>query len=212
MHYIEHSEKYTEGYLFNHGVLVLMEENEIPKIGRKVLRLRQAYKMSLDDLAGKSGVSKSVLSQIERDQNNPTLSTIHRICTALNVTVEEILRKESSPRVFDVMADNATPVILSEDGKCSLRILGPIHTVNWLQWYHCTVEPGGKLFSEAHDLGTLENLTLLEGCLRVDTGDDTHLVYAGETIRYPADNDHVIVNDSDITAKALMVVILGRPM
>ncbi|WP_420549801.1 helix-turn-helix domain-containing protein [Curvivirga sp.] len=190
----------------------MSEENEIPKIGRKVLRLRQAYKMSLDDLANKSGVSKSVLSQIERDQNNPTLSTIHRICVALNVTVEELLRKEASPRVFDVVADNATPVIHSEDGKCSLRILGPIHTVNWLQWYHVTVEPGGRLFSEAHDLGTLENVTVLDGCLKIETGEDSHLVYAGETIRYPADKDHVVINDSDIVATGLMVVVLGRPM
>ena len=188
------------------------DDNEIPKIGRKVLRLRQAYKMSLDDLAGKSGVSKSVLSQIERDQNNPTLSTIHRICSALNVTVEEILRKESSPRVFDVLAEKATPVIKSEDEKCSLRILGPIHTVNWLQWYHCTVEPGGRLFSEAHDIGTLENITVLDGCLRIETGEDENLVYAGETIRYPADKDHVIINDSDMVATAIMVVVLGRPM
>lgn len=187
-------------------------DNEMPKIGRKVLRLRQAYKMSLDDLASKSGVSKSVLSQIERDQNNPTLSTIHRICTALNITVEEILRRESSPRVFDVVADNATPVIYSEDGKCALRILGPIHTVNWLQWYHVSVEPGGKLFSEAHDLGTLENVTMLEGCLRVEAGEDEHLVYAGETIRYPADKDHLLINDSDMVATALMVVVLGRPI
>ncbi|MDX1739376.1 MAG: XRE family transcriptional regulator [Alphaproteobacteria bacterium] len=187
-------------------------ETEMPKIGRKVLRLRQAYKMSLDDLAARSGVSKSVLSQIERDQNNPTLSTIFRICTALNVTVEEILKRESSPRIFDVVAENATPTIQSEDGKCALRILGPINTVNWLQWYHLTVEPGGRLVSDAHDLGTLENVSVLEGCVKIITGEDEHLAYAGETIRYPADKTHIVVNESDVVAKALMVVVLGRPM
>lgn len=185
---------------------------EMPKIGRKVQRLRQAYKMSLDDLAAKSGVSKSVLSQIERDQNNPTLSTIWRICKALNITVEEIVREETDPRVFDLVTEQSTPVIHSEDGKCMLRILGPITTVNWLQWYEVFVEPGGELDSEEHDFGTLENLTVLEGKLAIETGDDKGYVEAGETIRYPADRSHVITNPGTVRARAFMVVVLGRPM
>lgn len=185
---------------------------EMPKIGRKVQRLRQAYKMSLDDLAAKSGVSKSVLSQIERDQNNPTLSTIWRICSALNISVEEIVREETDPRVFDLVTDQSTPVIHSEDGKCTLRILGPITTVNWLQWYEVFVEPGGTLESEQHDFGTLENLTVLEGQLTIETGEDFGRVEAGETIRYPADRPHTVVNPGPGPARAFMVVVLGRPM
>lgn len=185
---------------------------DMPKIGRKVQRLRQAYKMSLDDLAAKSGVSKSVLSQIERDQNNPTLSTIWRICSALSITVEEIVREDTDPRVFDIVTDQSTPVIHSEDGKCTLRILGPITTVNWLQWYEVFVEPGGVLDSEQHDLGTLENLTVLEGQLAIETGEDTGRAETGETIRYPADRPHTISNPGPGRARAFMVVVLGRPM
>lgn len=190
----------------------MVEVGDMPQIGRKVQRLRQAYKMSLDDLASKSGVSKSVLSQIERDQNNPTLSTIWRICGALNVTVEEIVREDTDPRIFDYVSDQSTPVIRSDDGKCELRILGPITTVNWLQWYDLFVEPGGELDSEAHDFGTLENLTVLEGQLDVVTGDDRGAASAGETIRYPADRHHVIRNNGTGPARAFMVVVLGRPV
>ena len=190
----------------------MTENGEMPKIGRKVLRLRQAYKMSLDDLAAKSGVSKSVLSQIERDQNNPTLSTIYRICKALHITVEEIVREETDPRIFDKLSEHNTPVIKSDDGRCELRILGPITTVNWLQWYDITVESGGELVSDPHDPGTLENLTVLEGELEVDTGDSKERVCQGETLRYPADDRHVVRNPGNKPARATMVVVLGRPI
>lgn len=190
----------------------MANDMEMPKIGKKVQRLRQAYKMSLDDLALRSNVSKSVLSQVERDQNNPTLSTIWRICQALGITVEEIVRDDTDPRIFDRLTEGSTPVIKSDDGKCELRILGPITTVNWLQWYDITIQPGGKLVSEAHDQGTLENLTVLEGDLHVEAGEHQDDVSRGETLRYPADELHVIRNNGNVPARATMVVILGRQM
>ncbi|RED54093.1 helix-turn-helix domain-containing protein [Aestuariispira insulae] len=190
----------------------MVDGGEMPKIGRKVLRLRQAYKMSLDDLAAKSGVSKSVLSQIERDQNNPTLSTIYRICKALHITVEEIVREDTDPRIFDKLTEHSTPVIRSDDGRCNLRILGPITTVNWLQWYDIEVDPGGRLVSDPHDPGTLENLTVLEGELEVATGESSERISKGETLRYPADERHVVSNPGSTPARATMVVVLGRPI
>ncbi len=188
----------------------MVDDMEMPKIGKKVQRLRQAYKMSLDDLALRSNVSKSVLSQVERDQNNPTLSTIWRICQALGITVEEIVREDTNPRIFDRLTEGSTPIIRSDDGKCELRILGPITTVNWLQWYDITIQPGGKLVSDAHDSGTLENLTVLEGSLHIKAGKHEDTAVKGETLRYPADEQHIITNQGDKTARASMVVILGR--
>ncbi len=183
--------------------------DQMPKIGKKVQRLRQAYKMSLDDLALRSNVSKSVLSQIERDQNNPTLSTVWRVCQALNISVEEIVKPDSEPRVFDHLSDGATPVIKSADGKCELRILGSITTVNWLQWYDITILPGGQLKSDGHDIGTLENLTIIDGQMNINAGGHQDNAVKGETLRYPADETHIISNQCDVIARAIMVVILG---
>ncbi len=188
----------------------MKNNDEMPKIGKKVQRLRQAYKMSLDDLASRSNVSKSVLSQLERDQNNPTLSTIWRICQALNITVEEIVRSDTDPRVFDHLSNGATPIIKSADGKCELRILGSITTVNWLQWYDITILPGGELVSDGHDIGTLENLTIIDGQMNIKAGDHQDSAIKGETLRYPADELHIISNQTGVTARAIMVVILGR--
>src|SRR3546814_16984089 len=51
-----------------------------PKLGGEILRARKDAGLSLAELARRSGVSKSILSQIERDSTNPTIATVWRIC------------------------------------------------------------------------------------------------------------------------------------
>ena len=48
------------------------------QLGRTVLKLRKGYGLSLADLSIQSGVAKSIISQIERNETNPTLTTIWR--------------------------------------------------------------------------------------------------------------------------------------
>ncbi len=180
-----------------------------PDIGARLRRLRQAHKLSLDELAAASGVSKSVLSQAERNRNNPTLATLWRIASALDIPLPELLRAEPAPDACDRLAAQDTPLIRSRDGKCLLRILGPVSTIGRLQWYDMTLEQGGRLDSRPHDPGTREHLTLLEGRVVVRAGAAEHALDAGETLRYPADVRHVIANGGDRPARALMVVLLG---
>ena len=61
-----------------------------PKVGREIQRLRLLNNITLDELARKSGVSKSILSQIERDLSNPTLATIWRITKALESSLDDV--------------------------------------------------------------------------------------------------------------------------
>lgn len=178
-----------------------------PQVGKTIQRLRQAYKLSLGELAEQSGVSKSIISQIERNEANPTLSTIWRLSQALRTSLDEVLRKDSGPDSFlDAMPANATPVIHSEDGLCVLRILGPIDTVAWLQWYSFDAEPGGVLESSPHPLGTIEHLTVSEGSLAVEVDGERREVKAGETLRYRGDLPHRIENIGDGHAAAWMVL------
>ncbi len=61
------------------------------QLGKTIQRLRKAYNLSLSDLAEQSGVAKSIISQIERNETNPTLATVWRLSQALDVTVERVL-------------------------------------------------------------------------------------------------------------------------
>lgn len=178
------------------------------QLGKTVQRLRKAYNLSLSELSEQSGVAKSIISQIERNETNPTLATIWRLSQALDVSIERVLRENDESPFIEKIDKGDTPMLVSDDGKCRLAIIGWIKTVEWLQWYDFIAEPGGVLESDAHQRGAVECLTAIEGELQVEVAGETEILRAGETLRYRADRPHLIRNASDATARAEMICIL----
>jgi transcriptional regulator with XRE-family HTH domain len=177
-------------------------------LGKTIQRLRKAYNLSLSELAEQSGVAKSIISQIERNETNPTLATIWRLSQALDVSIERVLAAHEDDPFVDITSRADTPVLVSEDGKVKLAIIGWIRTVEWLQWYDVTAEPGGELDSEGHQRGSVECLSVTAGTFEVEVGGRTERVEAGATARYRCDRRHVVRNIGKETGRATMVCIL----
>jgi len=183
-----------------------------PAVGATLQQLRQAQKLSLDELSRRAGVSKSMLSQIERNQANPTVAILWRLANALGIELTEFLAPGQSARAVapvTLVPAHAIPVIRSPDGLCTLRILGPIELAGRLEWYELSVAPGGELVSEAHEQGTREHLSVLSGSLLVEAAGAGQKLRHGETARYAADVPHAIRNPGKTAATALLVVEHG---
>jgi XRE family transcriptional regulator, regulator of sulfur utilization len=183
-----------------------------PAVGERMHALRKARKLSLDELSMAAGVSKSMLSQIERNKANPTVAVLWRLTNALNVALAEFLtveQQELAAPVLSVVPSHATPVIKSPDGKCVLRILGPVEMVGKIEWYELRIEPGGVLSSEPHQMNAKEHLSVLRGNVVVDAAGTRKVVRFGETARYPVDVQHSITNEQSAPATALLVVEYG---
>lgn len=179
-----------------------------PNLGPILNTRRKARGLTLDALATASGVSRSMLSQIERGQASPTFSTLWNIARALDLRLDELVSGEpEETRGIDLVLDHYTPEIRSEDGLCVLRILNPAEAAGRTEWYMLTIEPGGALVSGAHAKGTSEHLTVLEGRLSVIVGGGSAVAEAGETARYDVGAAHEIRNEGDVPAKALLVVM-----
>lgn len=184
------------------------EKLEPPRVGATLQALRQSQGLSLDELSRRAGVSKSMLSQIERNQANPTVAVVWRLANALRVELSELLGGErpAAPPI-EVVASHGTPGLSSPDGLCRLRILGPIDLAGQFEWYELTVQPGGALESEAHEPGSREHLSVLSGELEVTVGGARQLVKPGETARYAVDGHHAIRNLGKKPAAAMLVVL-----
>ena len=182
---------------------------EPPRVGATLAALRQSRALSLDELSRMAGVSKSMLSQIERAQANPTVAVVWRLANALGVPLAELLGSAppaAAPAMGFVPAHGA-PSLRSPDGLCELRILGPIELAGQFEWYALTVQPGGALESTAHEDGTREHLTVQSGVLEVSTGSESQRLKPGETARYAADRPHAIRNPGKTGASAWLVVV-----
>lgn len=181
---------------------------EPPRVGITLQALRQAQGLSLDELSRRAGVSKSMLSQIERNQANPTVAVVWRLANALRVDMSELLGSERpAPPAIETVAAHAIPGMSSPDGLCQLRILGPIDLAGQFEWYELRVQAGGALESSAHEPGSREHLSVLSGSLEVRLASSLRRLKAGETARYAADGPHAIHNPGKTLAHALLVVI-----
>lgn len=182
--------------------------NAPPEVGASLQRLRLARGLTLEDLSRIAGVSKSMLSQIEREKANPTIAITWRLANALGVGIGELLSSETrDAESIRVLEAHETPTLPGSHAGYILRILGPMELAGKYEWYELTLAPGGELASQAHDPGTSEHVTVLHGALEIEAGTSKRKVKTGGTARYPADQDHVLRNAGKTEARALLVVV-----
>lgn len=167
---------------------------------------RAARGLSLEALAQLSGVSRSMLSQIERGESSPTVASLWHLTRALGIDFSELLDAapgEGSP-ILELHRADQVPVIERKDSQTSIRILSPPEDVGGTEVYELRFEAGGHLTSDPHRSGCVELLTVLDGALDVTSGSATEHVGSGDTIRYRADVPHRI--SAPVKARALLVV------
>ncbi|MYN03687.1 helix-turn-helix domain-containing protein [Pseudoduganella sp. DS3] len=182
--------------------------NAPPEVGAALQRLRLARGLTLEDLSRIAGVSKSMLSQIEREKANPTIAITWRLANALGVQIGELLSDvEKDVELIKLVDAHETPTLPGAHAGYVLRILGPMELAGKYEWYELTLAPGGELVSQPHDPGTTEHLTVMHGSMELEVASSKKKVKLGGTARYVADVQHAIRNPGKSEAKALLVVI-----
>lgn len=180
-------------------------------LGKHLQQIRKEKKLTLEQLAQKSGVSRSMLSQIERGQANPTFGTLWNLSRALGLDMSELVEEFESngsaqPKIEHVTAEN-TPRITNVQKGCKLALLGPPDLVGQFEWYEISIEPNGSLDSQPHTQGCREHLTVLSGEAEVTSGERLLKLSTGDTARYQADVHHAIKCIGQETLSALLIVM-----
>jgi transcriptional regulator with XRE-family HTH domain len=179
-----------------------------PEVGATLLQIRQKRGLTLEDLSRAAGVSKSMLSQIEREKANPTIAVAWRLANALGIGIQELLAGEAKEEeTVRIVEAHETPTLPGTHSGYVLRILGPMELAGKYEWYELTLAPDGALVSNSHDPGTMEHLTVTHGTLELEVAGIKKKLKSGATARYRADRDHAIRNTGKTEAKGLLVVI-----
>ena len=165
---------------------------------------RKARGLSLDAVAKLSGVSRSMVSQIERGESSPTVATLWNLTTALQVDFAGLLAQNPAPGIEVIRAD-AAPVIQGRGTGVSIRILSPAETVGSHEVYDLVLRAGGMLDSAPHSPGCREHLTVIEGRVRLRSGGAESLLGAGDIAHYPADRPHAILAEAG-AARVILIV------
>ena len=177
-------------------------------LGKRVKKLRGDRGWSLEELASASGVSRSMLSEIEREKANPTLTVTFRIARAFGLTLQELIESaEASASKIQVIRASDRAQVFRSDKHHEIRTLSPLNLEKDVEFYEVTLRPGGALRSQPHFEGTREFLTVEEGSVRIESDQDTDELTKGDSGTYRADVAHAIVNTGKGEALVFLVVI-----
>ncbi len=176
---------------------------------RLASRLKEERKkkgLSLEALAQLSGVSRSMLSQIERSESSPTVASLWNLTRALNVDFAGLLdaTADTPQSIRDVVRAAEIPQITNKAGGCVIRILSAPDDVGQTEVYDITFQPDALLDSAPHKTNCEESLTVLSGTVVVISDTETTTAEVGDTVRYRADRDHSIHAQGE--ARVLLIV------
>src|SRR6478609_3311625 len=154
-------------------------------LARNLKAIREKEKLSLEKVSQLSGVSKTMIGQIERGESSPTLTTIWKIANGLKISFTSLI---NNPQPDTKVVLKSEIQVLSEDeGKYRLYPYFPFEDNRRFEVYSVEIEKDGFLKSSSHREGTEEFLTIFEGELTVSINNNEYVVKAGDSIRFKAD-------------------------
>ena len=165
-----------------------------------------AQGLSLEAVAKLSGVSRSMVSQIERGESSPTVATLWNLTRALDVDIAGLLDADLSLKGIEVVRQAQTPSIGGIGRGCRIRILSAPEQVGRHEVYDIVFDAGGDLVSDPHGPGASEQLTVLDGQILVRSGQAEESLGPGDTARYAADLPHRIAAQGG-PARVFLVVV-----
>lgn len=166
-------------------------------VSKNIKRIRQEKNLSLDELSKISGVSKSMLAQIERGSGNPSLSTLWKIANGMMVPFNDLVASPRAP--IEIIRVSDIDPIIEDNINLKNYVLFPGDESQRFSVYYIEVEPGYRWESEMHMRGTIEFITVFQGELTLSIDDSTFVIKKGESIRFKADLPHVYHNSSNET-------------
>ena len=179
---------------------------EVGTLSSRVTELRKKRGLTLEQLAAASGVSRSMLSQIERGKANPTLAVTLRIARAFGMNIGDLVDQPwTASRIEVVRADDASQ-LFRDDHDCRIRTLSPLNMEKNVEFYEIRLAQGARLQSAAHFDGTRELLTVTQGHARISAGENRCELGPGDSAHYHADLVHTIENSGEGELVSFLVV------
>jgi XRE family transcriptional regulator, regulator of sulfur utilization len=173
-------------------------------VAQNLKRIREEKKLSLDKLAELSGVSKSMLGQIERGESSPTISIVWKIANGLKISFTALVNAPQ-PDINIVRMADIKPLV-EDNGNYRLFPFFPIEEDRRFEIYWAEIEKGGYLSADPHPEGTQEFITIFSGELTIRVDNQEYKIETGNAIRFRADRPHAYHNSGETLTRLNMVI------
>ncbi|MFE1599144.1 helix-turn-helix domain-containing protein [Methylobacterium sp. ID0610] len=179
-------------------------------MSEEIRRLRREQDLSLEALALRSGVSRSMISKVERAEAVPSTVVLSRLAEALGVTAARLMAPTTEQEVLLIPAARQ-PVLRDESSGFLRRFLSPVLPGRGIDFVLNTLPPGeGTGEFVAHRRGVSEYIYVLKGRLRAEIGGRAVVVEAGDSLYFEADAGHAFTNIGAEICEYLLVIDPSR--
>lgn len=178
------------------------------RIGHQLKRQRRLKRLRLVDVATAAGISASLVSKIENNKVNPSLSTLHRLAQTLGTSVSALFAMDEKLDKV-VLTQQERPVAgqvqgLSQWEGIEAEVMIPYVEGRLLEGFIFILEAGGHsggvLRHEGEECGYV-----LEGELELTVGSETHRLGSGSSFFFYSSTPHSYRNPSNATAKVIWI-------
>lgn len=180
-------------------------------LGTRVRRLRKTAQLTLDALAERSGVSRAMLSKVERGEKNPTLAVVTRIARGLGASLSGLMGVESDAApVATRRADQRVSFRDAETGF-ERHVLSPAHPETGVELLLHVIPPGmSSGWLPTYEGSVEKHLIIQEGELSVGIGETVHRLAAGDSFYFQVREPYRFVNETGARC-SYYCVIVRRP-
>ena len=177
-----------------------MEIGEI--IACNLKRLREERNLSLGQLAEMAGVSKVMLSQLEKGASNPTINTVWKITGALHEPYPSLLELPQDHAIH-IRKQDIHPLV---EGKYHIFNYYPKDADRDFELYQIELEPGGVHKSIGHPVDSSEYIMMIEGRMELEVREKVYLLSPDDGFCFNASVPHVYRNRENQNAKAVLMI------
>ena len=173
-------------------------------VGERLRAIRRMRRCTLREVADRSGLSESFLSQVERGISNASIASLRRIADALRVTVADLFEPTGPPRPRVLRSDDRPALTFGILGRKLLLTPKPLHQ---LEVFVGELQPGGSTGAEPYAHGDSEELfVVLTGTVQLELGGELHELEPGDSIDYRSSTPHRVSNVGEELAEVMWII------
>ena len=168
----------------------------ILQVGQLLRQIRNEQKLSLEELAKKTGVSKLTLGKIERGETNPTLGVIWKITKGLSIPLSRLMVIEDKVNV----ARYGDGFIIEENKMWRLETIFRYKKETGLEMHRACLQPNSIYEAEPHHEGAIEYVTVMKGTISIQVGQEIYTLNEFDSIQFEANRKHSYENTGNEVA------------
>ncbi|WP_105031217.1 helix-turn-helix domain-containing protein [Arthrobacter ruber] len=172
-------------------------------IGSRIRAARQAQRMTIEQVAESTGLTKGFLSRVERDLTSPSVASLVTLCQVLSISIGDLFQV---PETHLTRAAEAPRISLGGQG-INERLM-TARSERRLQMIRAVVEPYGRGEDELYSVDCeVETLHVVEGRFVLIFPNSRYELDAGDTVTFPGQEPHTWLNPDDREAVVLWTLV-----